>query len=110
MVKRNKRQKGLFGIDDAILIPAAISAISSIGSSLFNSKRQRDAAQASIDAQNAVAQQNANAEAAATMQSNLYNIANNRQEEQNRILSTQTSALKLGGRRCKCKGGLMKFI
>lgn len=112
MTKRNKRKKGLFGIDDAIIIPALISTAASIGTSIYNNKQQTDAAQRSIDEQAASLRKASNLQNTAMFQSNLYNLANSQQEEKNRIIPTQTSALRLGGRRCKkCGGGrLTKFI
>ena len=115
MVKRNKRKKGLFGIDDAIIIPALVGLAStaiSAGKSIYDTKQQTDAAQRSIDEQAAALRKTSNLENTAMFQSNLYNLANTQQEEKNRIIPTQTSALRLGGRRCKkCGGGrLTKFI
>jgi membrane protein involved in colicin uptake len=108
MVKRNKRKKGAFGIDDAFIIGTGLfNTIKSI----IDTGNQLDAAQTQMRQQREAAIKNSNAERASVLQSNLYNLANNQQEEQNRIISTQNSAFKLGGRRCKkCGGRLTKFI
>ena len=109
MIKRNKRQKGELGT--LMLIGSLLSSAISAGSSIFNTQSQLDAAQTQMKQQREAAIKNSNAERVSTLQSNLYNLANNQQEEQNRIISTQNSAFKLGGRRCKkCGGRLTKFI
>lgn len=108
MVKRSKRQKAWVG--------AAIGALGSLASGLFsiyNTNKQIEQEQQAIDAQNAAMRRNANSENASILASNLSQlIANQQDEDKNRIITTQTSALKLGGRRCKkCGGGkLTKFI
>lgn len=116
MTTRNKRKKSLFGIDDAILIPAAISLVStaiSAGKSIYDTKKQTDATQKTIDEQNAAAIKNSNLQNSSILQSNIMQLATSQQNEnKNKIIPTQTSALKLGGRRCKknCGGRLTKFI
>jgi len=109
MIKRNKRKKAVFGIDDAIMM--GIGLVNTI-KSISDTKNQLDAAQKQIDQQREDAIRSSNAERASILQSNLSNLVNNQQEEQNRIILTQNSAFKLGGRRCKKCGGsrLIKFI
>lgn len=113
-IKRNKRKKGLFGIDDAIMIPALISLAStaiSAGKSVYDTKQQTEATQKSIDEQVAAANRSSNLQNSSILQSNYMANANSPINiNKNRIISTQTSALRFGGRRCKKSGGLMKFI
>lgn len=106
MNKRNKRQKAWVG--------AAISAIGSLlsaGIGAYSTSEQIAAQQRSIKAQEDAMRRNANAENASILQSNLQDLANAEEDPRSRVIPTQTSALKLGGRRCKKNGGrLMKFI
>lgn len=106
MTKRNKRKKAAFGIDDAIMLGVGLLR------NIISADQQHTNAQNSINAQRAAAFKSSNAERASILQSNLNNLVSSQQEEKNRIIPTQTSALRLGGRRCKkCGGGrLIKFI
>lgn len=112
MVKRNKRKQAVFGIDDAIMLGIGLlSTAVSAGTSIYNTNQQTAAAQKSLNAQKAAAIRNSNAERTSMLQSNLYGLANNQQEEKSRVIPTQESAFKLGGRKCKKNGGrLTKFI
>lgn len=114
-IKRNKRKKGLFGIDDAIMIPALISLAStaiSAGKSIYDTKQQTEAAQQSIDEQTSAIKRSSNLQNSSILQSNYIANANPLiNTNKNRIIYTQTSPLRLGGRRCKKNGGrLTKFI
>ena len=107
MVKRNKRKKAWVG--------AAISALGALASgimSVINTNNQIDAAQNSIDAQRKSMIYSNNAQRVGLQNSNLSSLLSSQQEEQNKIIPTQNSAFKLGGRRCKKCGGsrLIKFI
>lgn len=106
MIKRNKRKKAWVGT--AI---AALGALANGITSIVNTNNQIDAANGQQEAQRRYARFNNNAERANILSTNLSQLVNSQQEEQNRIIPTQNSAFKLGGRRCKkCGGKLTKFI
>ena len=112
MVQRNKRQKGLAGT--ALLIGSLLSAAIGAGTSIYNTRKQTEAMQQAQDEQDAAMRKNANAENNSILRSNLEQLANSEQKEIRNFIPTQNSAFKLGGRRCKRKGGtvdnLGKFI
>lgn len=112
MVKRNKRKKAAFGIDDAIMLGIGLlSTAVNAGTSIRNTNKEIDAQNRVQEAQRRANIFNANAQNASILQSNLGQLANSEQEEKSRVIPTQESAFKLGGRRCKkCGGKLTKFI
>lgn len=103
-MKRTKNKKAFLGT--AMLIGSVLGA----GTSILNGIVQRNAAkrvnEEEIRKNNMLNNlQNANLTA-----ENLANMYNDNAAVIQRERALQENALKLGGRRCKCKGGLMKFI
>ena len=103
-MKRTKNKKAFLGT--AMLIGSAIGA----GANILNSYMQKQAMERANREQ--VRQNNIlnNLENANLTAENLANIYNDNAAVIQRERALQENALKLGGRRCKCKGGLIKFI
>jgi hypothetical protein len=110
---KNNRKKAIFGIDDALFFGLLSTAISGIGAgaSIYNTRKQTQAQQAAIDAENAARIKSTNLQNSTTYQQNVMNTINQEHNpNKNIIIPTQTSQLKLGGRRCKRVGGRKSFI
>lgn len=112
MVKRNKRQKAVFGIDDAIMLGIGLlSTAVNAGTSIMNTDKEINAQNRAQEAQRRANIFSGNAQNTSIFRSNLGQLANSEQEERSRVIPTQKPAFKLGGRRCKKNGGrLTKFI
>lgn len=103
-MKRVKNKKAFLGT--AMLIGSAIGAGANILSGIMQ-KNAAERANAEQIRQNNILNNIQNANLTAENVANMYND-NAAVIQRERAL--QENALKLGGRRCKCKGGLIKFI
>lgn len=103
-MKRVKNKKAFLGT--AMLIGSAIGAGANILSGIMQKKAAERANAEQIRQNNILNNiQNANLTA-----ENLANMYNDNAAVIQRERALQENAFKLGGRRCKCKGGLIKFI
>lgn len=103
-MKRVKNKKAFLGT--AMLIGSAIGAGANILSGIIQ-KNAAERANAEQIRQNNILNNIQNANLTAENVANMYND-NAAVIQRERAL--QENAFKLGGRRCKCKGGLIKFI
>lgn len=103
-MKRTKNKKAFLGT--AMIIGSALGA----GANILNGIMQKEAMERANREQ--VRQNNMlnNLQNANLTAENLANMYNDNAAVIQRERALQENALKLGGRRCKCKGGLMKFI
>ena len=105
---KNNRNGAALGTTLALgLISSAIQA----GTSIYNTKKQVDAQnKAAEDARLAQVKATKLTNSTAEQQNVMASINNSLTNPNNRIIPTQTSQLKLGGRRCKKVGGRKSFI
>lgn len=103
-MKRVKNKKAFLGT--AMLIGSALGA----GANIINGIMQKNAAERANAEQ--IKQNNMlnNLQNASLTAENVANMYNDNAAVIQRERALQENALKLGGRRCKCKGGLIKFI
>lgn len=103
-MKRVKNKKAFLGT--AMLIGSALGA----GANIINGIMQKNAAERANAEQ--IKQNNMlnNLQNASLTAENVANMYNDNAAIIQRERALQENALKLGGRRCKCKGGLIKFI
>lgn len=106
-VKNNRNSAELGTMLALGLISSAVQA----GASIYNTKKQIDAQnKAAEDARLAQVKANNLANNTTEQQNVMASINNSLTNPNNRIIPTQTSQLKLGGRRCKKVGGKKSFI
>lgn len=103
-MKRTKNKKAFLGT--AMIIGSALGA----GANILNGIMQKEAMERANREQ--VRQNNMlnNLQNANLTAENIANMYNDNAAVIQRERALQENALKLGGRRCKSKGGLMKFI
>lgn len=103
-MKRVKNKKAALGT--AMIIGSALGAGADILNGIMEKKAAEQANAEQIRQNNILNNlQNANLTA-----ENLANMYNDNAAVIQRERALQENAFKLGGRRCKCKGGLIKFI
>ena len=103
-MKRTKNKKAFLGT--VMLIGSALGAGANILNGIMQKQAMERANREQVQQNNMLNNlQNANLTA-----ENIANMYNDNAAVIQRERALQENAMKLGGRRCKCKGGLMKFI